>query len=191
MNFDERVDVIDMILGVLKEHEKNLDAIVSQLGVAIPATQQALLPTQNIAQISNKIRINVRNWADFREKCVNPDIIAFDVVGDSFNVEVLKPGMFLSYSETIPEVTIMMEKDTDRVIIEDDNFKSNEEPHIIVNGKLHCGLPVKTGKSKSTTNNGDTIHKIIYDVDLEEARVWIQNELKVEKEVVINGTVNM
>ena len=190
MNFDERVDVIDMILGVLKEHEKNLDALVSQLG-AISTTPQFLPTTQNLVQTSNKIKINVRNWADFREKCSKPDIVAFDLVGDSFTVAVLKPGILFSYSETIPEVTIMMEKYSDNVTIEDDNFNTHEDPHFIVNGKLQCGLPVQTGKSKSTTPKGDTIHKIIYDVDSDEARYWLQQELKVEKELVINGSVNI
>jgi hypothetical protein len=190
MNFDERVDVIDMILGVLKEHEKNLDTLVSQLG-AISTAPQSLPMTQNIVQTSNKIRINVRNWADFREKCNKPDIVAFDLVDDSFTVTALKPGMLFSYSETIPEVTIMLEKDSDNVTIEDDNFKIHEDPHFIINGKLQCGLPVQTGKSKSTTQKGDTIHKIIYDVDPDEARQWLQHELKVEKELVINGSVNI
>ena len=35
MSFDEKVDVIDLIINVLKEHEKTLDELISRLEEAL------------------------------------------------------------------------------------------------------------------------------------------------------------
>jgi hypothetical protein len=186
MSFDERVDVVDLILKVLKEHEKSLDTLVSQLGETL--SQPVASGTVQI-QGYNRYKVVLRRWFEFRERCLKSDLIAFDIVGDKFHVSSLKNGSFYAYSETVPEVTIKMEKDGDKVLIQGGEFMAHEDPSYVFNGKLQCGLAVNTRKTKVDLPNGDTVHKIIYAVDPEEARIWLSEELKTEKKSIVYGGI--
>jgi hypothetical protein len=188
VSFDERVDVVDLILKVLKDHEKSLDTLVSQLGETLSQPQAAgTIQVQGY----NKYKVVLRRWFEFRDRCLKSDLIAFDMVGDKFHVSSVKNGSFYTYSETIPEVTIKMEKDGDKVLIEGGEFMSHEDPSYVFNGKLQCGLGVNTRKAKVDLPNGDTVHKIMYDVDPEEARVWLSDELKTEKKSIVYGVIEL
>ncbi len=188
VSFDERVDVVDLILKVLKDHEKSLDTLVSQLGETLNQPQAAgTIQVQGY----NKYKVVLRRWFEFRDRCLKSDLIAFDMVGDKFHVSAVKNGSFYTYSETIPEVTIKMEKDGDKVLIEGGEFMSHEDPSYVFNGKLQCGLGVNMKKTKIDMPNGDTVHKIIYEVDTEEARVWLSDELKTEKKSIVYGGIEL
>jgi len=186
MSFDERVDVVDLILKVLKEHEKNLDTIVSQLG-------ESLSQPQNVEKVQlqgyNKYKVVLNKWLEFRDRCLKSDIVAFDMVEDKFHVSAIKNGNFYSYTETVPEVTIKMEKDGDKVLIEGGEFMVHEDPSHVFNGKLQCGLGVKTKKMKVDLPNGDTVHKILYNIATEETRLWLSEELKTDKKMIVFGGI--
>ncbi len=188
MGFDERVDVVDLILKVLKEHEQNLDTIVSQLGETLNQP-----PSGGTVQIQGyyKYKVSLHKWSEFRDRCLKSDLVAFDLAGDKFHVSAVKNGSFYSYTETVPEVTIKMEKEGDKVLIEGGDFMPHEDPSQVFNGKLQCGLGVRTRKTKAEQPNGDTIHKIIYDVEAEEARLWLSEELKTEKKSIIYGGIEL
>jgi len=188
MSFDERVDAVDLILKVLKEHEKSLDTLVGQLGESL--SQPASPGTVQI-QGYNRYKLVLKRWFEFRDRCLKCEIVAFDILGDRFNVSAIKNGSFYSYAETVPEVTIKMEKDGDKVFIEGSEFMSHEDSSSVFNGKLQCGLPVNTRKTKVDMPNGDTVHKILYDIDPEEARVWLSDELKTEKKSIIYGGIEL
>ncbi len=188
MSFDERVDVVDLILKVLKEHEKNLDTLVSQLGDTLSQ------PIGNgSVQIHNysKYKAVLHKWFEFRDRCLKSDLVAFDIVGDRFQVSAVKNGSFFCYSETIPEMTIKMEKDGDKVLIEGGEFMTHDESSYAFNGKLQCGLGVNTRKTKVDLPNGDTVHKILYDIDPEEARLWLADELMTEKKSIVFGDIEV
>lgn len=188
MSFDERVDVVDLILKVLKEHEKNLDTLVSQLGETL---SQPLGGGTVQVQGYNRYKVAFNRWFEFRDRCLKSDLVAFDVVGDKFRVSAVKNGSFYSYTETVPEVTIKMEKEGDKVLIEGGEFMAHEDPSHVFNGKLQCGLGVKTRKTKVDLPNGDTVHKILYDIETEEARLWLSDELKTEKKSIIFGGIEL
>jgi hypothetical protein len=188
MSFDERVDVVDLILKVLEDHEKNLDALVSQLGETLHQPQVANAVKM---QQHNLYKVVLHRWLDFIDRCINSDIVAFDIVDDKFHISSITNGIFYSYSETIPEVTVKMQKDGDKVLIEGVEFMSHEDPSYVFNGKLQCGLGVNIKKTKIDMLNGDTVHRIIYNIDPEEARVWLAGELKTEKKSIIYGEIDL
>lgn len=189
MSFNERVDVIDLILKVLKEHEKNLDVIVSQLRDTI-STQPVL--NQVIAdQFLNKYRVNLHKWFEFRERCIKSNLIAFDMFDEQFIVSAVKNGSYYLYSETVPEVTIKMEKDKNDVLIDGGEFRIHEDPTKVFNGKLQCGLCVRTKKTKIDLPNGDSVHRIIYDIDPDEARHWLSEELRTDKKSIVFGRIEL
>jgi hypothetical protein len=188
LSFDERVDAVDLILKVLKEHEKSLDTLVGQLGETL---KEPTAPSTVQIQGYNRYKLVLKRWFEFRDRCLKCEIIAFDIVGDKFCVSAIKNGSFYSYSETVPEVTIKMEKDGDKVLIEGGEFMTHEDPSYVFNGKLQCGLAVNTRKTKVDLPNGDTVHKILYDIDPEEARMWLSDELKTEKKAIVYGGIEL
>ncbi len=186
MSFDERVDAFDLILKVLQDHEKNLDTLVSQMGETLTQSQ-----TTGTGQIhgNNSYKVVLRRWSEFRERCMKSELVAFDMFEDKFQVTVVKNGSFYAYSETIPEVTIKMEKEGDKVLIEGDELMGHKDVSYIFNGKLQCGLAVSTRKGKVNLPNGDVVHKIIYEVDPEEASKWLSDEMKTDKKSIVFGSI--
>ena len=186
MSFDERVDVVDLILKVLKDHEKSLDTLVSQMGETLTQSQAA---AAGQVQGHNRYKVVLHRWSEFRERCIKSELIAFDIVRDKFHVTVVKNGGFYAYLETIPEVTIKLEKEGDKVLIEGDELMGHKDVSYIFNGKLQCGLAVSTRKGKVTLPNGDVVHKIMYEVDPDEATKWLADELKTDKKSIIFGSI--
>lgn len=186
MSFDERVDAVDLILKVLKDHEKSLDTLVSQMGETLTQSQA---PAAGQVQGHNRYKVVLHRWSEFREMCIKSELVAFDIIGNKFNVTVIKNSGSCAYSETIPEVTIKLEKEGDKVQIEGDEFMGHKDVSYIFNGKLQCGLAVSTRKGKVTLPNGDVVHKIMYEVDPDEATKWLSDELKTDKKSIIYGSI--
>lgn len=186
MSFDERVDAVDLILKVLQDHEKSLDTLVSQMGETLTQSQAT---GAGQAKGLNRYKVVLRRWLDFRARCMNSELVTFDMIGDMFHVTVVKNGSFYAYSETIPEVTIKMEKEGDKVLIEGDELMSHKDVSYIFNGKLQCGLAVNTKKGKVNLPNGDVVHKIMYEVDPEEASKWLSDELKTDTKSIVFGSI--
>jgi len=190
MSFDERVDAVDLILKVLKEHEKNLDTLVSQLGDNL---SQPL--SNGSVQIHNysKYKAILHKWFEFRDRCMKSDLIAFDIIVDRFQVSAIKNGSLFCYSENVPEMRARakMEKEGDKVLIEDGGFMTQNDPSYVFNGKLQCGLGVKIRKTTVELPNGDTVHKMLYDIDPGETRLWLENELKTEKKSIVYGEIQI
>ncbi len=186
MSYDDRVDVMDMILKVLEEHEKSLDSLIIQLGETV--TRPKPSGEVKVPEL-NHYKIVLRKWQEFRERCQYSDLLTFDIADDMFQVLSLNNDNFYIYSEIIPEVTIKLDKNSDKVLIENGELISTEYQYSLLNGKLQCGLPIKTKKSKIDLPNGDLIQKINYKVDPEQARTWLSKELKTEKKAIIFGWI--
>jgi hypothetical protein len=188
LDYNERVDVVDLILQVLKEHEKNLDSIVLQLGETV--SQQ-----NNVGKISNHgfspHKIVLHKWPDFREKCLHSDTIAFDFDNDEFKVFSLKNGVLYMYFETLPEVAIQKEN-RDKILIKSSDLMYNENVSRTYDRKLQCGLNINVKKGKAIMPNRDTTPKIMMSkIDPNEAKCWLSEELQVEKRAIIFGWIEL
>ncbi|MCX6649581.1 MAG: hypothetical protein NTV61_09400 [Candidatus Bathyarchaeota archaeon] len=179
---------MDLILNVLKEHEKNLDSLVLQLGETV---SQQNTPGKISPHGLSQHKIVLRKWPEFRERCLHSDTLTFDIEGDKFKVFSLKNDVFFIYFETIPEVAIKMEKNSDKIIIESGDLMSTEDTSYAYNGRLQCGLSLNVKKLKVNMPNGDTVQKIMYKVDPEKAKLWLSEELKTEKRSIMFGWIEL
>ncbi len=191
MSFDERVDVVDLILKVLKEHEKNLDTIVSQLGETIQTQPTQWGRDGQVLQVKgiSEYRVSLHRWSEFSAICEKPDLVAFDLKKGELKVSAIKGGNIFSYVEEIPEMTIRVEEDGEGVIVEGGNGKGSQYASSIFSGKLQCGLGVRARRCKPDSSDSP-VSRICYDVDPEEVRAWLSTELRTEKKHIAYGSID-
>lgn len=189
MSFDERVDVVDLILNILKEHEKNLDSLIDRLRETVQTKPGPNAPMDQVSGIS-RFQVTLRRWSEFSNLCRLADLIAFEVEGEVLLVSAVKDGKIYTYVEAIPQVIIRMEEGGERVIVEGRNSTSSHDQPNIFSGKLECGLGVRVRKSGVELQNGEKLRKICYYIDPEETRSWLSNELHVDKKSIIYGLID-
>ena len=189
MSRDERVDVIDLIINVLKEHEKSLDAHVAKLEDIINADRMAQ-PSQGEAKgRSPRVKVTINKWPEFREKSTEPRMLAFNVSDDKLEVSALKDDVVYVYREKIPELSLVVEKGEGRVVVKDGDLGDLLDALSLIADKLKCGLSVKHRNVDIKPTDGDVVQKIIFEVDGEIAKSWISKQLGVEEMSIIFGSI--
>ena len=186
MSFDEKVDVIDLIINVLREHEKNLDDLVSRLEKAL---EQKTPPRAEAGLELRKPLITavVNRWAEFRERCLGSGIVAFDIEDKQFRVSALNDGVLYAYGENMPDMEIRMREKDDRTVIDGIDIGSIGQVPAVLRGRLECGLEVSVKGAEVRLPDGVVVYKVLYDVDADEARNWLSHQLKVDKKAIIQG----
>ncbi len=187
MSFDDRVDVVDMILKVLKEHEKNLDNIVYQLGETL--TSQPSSAQTSHTTINYQHKIMIRKWFEFKERCLRSDIVAFEVKDDRLMVTALKGSNLYYYSEDIPEVPIFMEEDRENVLADSHESSLKDRPPYSVTSKLQCGIRIIARRTRADLLKDDHINRFVFNIDSEDTRTLLSEELKTDKKSVVFGVI--
>ena len=191
MGFDDKVDVIDLIINVLREHEKTLDALIAQLervlaGAApLPAAEgptEARRPT---------VSVLLRGWGEFRERCAGASLTAFDVEDKQFKVSAVKDGVLYSYQERMPDMDIRLREKEEKTTIEGIDLLSAGLVPTVLRGKLECGLEVSVRGAEVKMPNGVIVYKVIYDIDPDGAKGWLADQLRVEKKDILQGKIQV
>jgi hypothetical protein len=97
MSYVEKVDVIDFIINVLKEHEKNLDPQVAKLEDIMASDRTARPYQESPKEVSLKVNIALNRWTEFRERITKPWMLAFTMTDDGFKVSALKDDVLYVY----------------------------------------------------------------------------------------------
>jgi hypothetical protein len=186
---DERVDIIDFIINVLKEHEKNLDTQINKLEeiVAISGTAR---PSQGEAMGRvSRVKVAVNDWSEFREKGKEPQMLAFNISDEKLEVSALKDGTLFVYCEEIPELSMTVEREEGKLVTRGGNFIDLFDSLSLIAGSLQCGMPVKHSRVDFKLPEGNVVQKIIFKVDSEAAKSWLSKQLGVEKTSIIIGSI--
>ena len=191
MSYDEKVDVIDFIINVLKEHEKNLDAQVAKLE-DIMASDRTARPSQEPPKgVSLKVKVALNRWTEFRERITKPQMLAFTMTDDGFKVSALKDDVLYVYQEKVPEVSMAVEREGERTTTKGGNFGDLFDNLSLLSGRLQCDLPVKHRKVELKLPDGCVVQKIIFEVDNEVAKSWLSEQLEVEKTSIMYGIIEI
>lgn len=186
MSFDDKVDVIDLIINVLREHEKSLDALVAKLEEIL--TSERPLPQPGVAPgpAANRVKVFLRNWSEFRDRCVEASLVAYDLAEDRFQVSALKDETLFFYSEAVPDVSVNLEKEGDRTVVKGVEVRSLDRG-LLFDGRLRCGLTLATTRAEFELPNGTIVQKIMYNIQPDESRGWLSKQLKVNKSSIMQG----
>jgi hypothetical protein len=191
MSHDERVDVIDFIINVLKEHEKTLDAQVAKLD-EILASERTARPSRGEEKgRSPRVKVALDKWSEFQEKCTKPQILAFSVSAERLEVAALKGDTLFVYREEIPELSMTVEKEGGRIVTKGGDFSDLFDSLSLIAGSLRCGMPISHRRVDFRLPDGNVVQKIIFEVDGEIAKSWLSKQLGVEKASIIFGSVEI
>jgi len=204
--FDEKIDVIDLIINVLKDHEKKLDELVSRLeNVSVRKTPSSEEPTDEtpveegpILELRPRalsrgatVKAALKSWTEFRARCKSAELVAFDVHDGFFKVSAVADRVLYSYSEKIPDMEIHYRKTGEKVRIDSIDISQAELVSSALKGVLECGLKLDKKEIEYEPPEGESVHKIIYSVDPGVARSWLAYQLAVDDELVLLGKLQI
>lgn len=190
--YDEKIDVIDLIINVLKDHEKRMDELISRLEVN-PKTERAL-PYRDYRKTSPSraaVTVELSKWQDFREKGSTASLVTFDIINKKFYVFALGNGILYSYVEEIPEMEIKYNKLEKNVQIESINISTTDLMQVALTGKLECGLGLLKREYDIEINNEISMRKISYSVDPTTVKEWLAYQLGIGEKEIIQGKIKI
>ena len=115
---DEAFEALDFIINVLKEHEKDLDRLVTELG----KITERLDGTEEMAGKIEKdeeapvyshgpaVIVRCKKWEDFKTLSANAETVSFlfKETERAFQIDALKEGKVLTYSGEFPQDTKLL-----------------------------------------------------------------------------------
>ena len=190
--FDEKVDVIDLIINVLREHEKKLDELVARMEEALategpsppPQEQEAKVPAPPVGAA---VTATLRRWTEFAERCTSAGLVAFDVDEGRFNVSAVVGGILYTYEEEIPDLEIRYRKEGEKAQIDAIDISSVGLVPAALRGRLDCGLELEKRDVDVELPDGGSVHKLVYYVDPLIAWSWLAYQLGVEEDSIVQG----
>lgn len=191
MGYDEKVDVIDLIINVLRDHEKTLDGLISKLEQVLAGSAPVPIPAVKTEVGRPAVSVVISEWTGFRERCLEADLVTFEIEDRQYKVSAVKDGILYLYEEEIPEMEIRYKEEEKKAIIEGIDIRSTELVPTVLRGRLRCGLNISVKGTEVKMPDGVSVYKIIYDIDAEEAKSWLTKQLKTEKKNIIRGKIKI
>ena len=191
-DFDEKIDVIDLIINVLKDHEKKLDELVSRLemtdSVETPRHEPLIrAPEMKVGSGKPVASVVLKRWKEFHSQARSSELVTFDFDEGCFTVSALAGRVIYTYIERIPSMEIEYSGDEGKARIDGINISSVELIPTAFKGRLDCGLELKMNKYDVSMPDGGIVHKINYFIDPEIAKQWLAYQLEVDDGRVVQG----
>jgi hypothetical protein len=185
--FDEKIDVIDLIINVLKEHEKTLDELVSRLEEAQTIPAEVRAPQEPSKQVGAAVTAVLKRWIEFAGRCSGAQLVAFDIADGFFEASAVAGGVVYVYREEVPSLDIQYTKRDEGVHIESIDISKAGLMPVALRGKLDCGLEFEKKEVEVELPGGRAIHKILYEVDPGTVKSWLAYQLGVDDSIVVQG----
>ncbi len=198
ISFDDKIDVMDLIINVLKDHESKLDELVSRLeNLPLPRAGRAdeaeaedepqspaVGPPRQVWPVVTAV---LKRWTDFRSKCESSRLVAFDTEESVFEVSGLAGGVVYVYREEIPSMGITYREDGEGARVEGIDISKPGLMPAALREKLDCGLEFTRRDLKTEMDDGRALHKIVFEIDPMVARSWIAYQLGIDDSDVVQG----
>ena len=187
---DKAFDVLDMVINFLREHEKTLDQLIYRVEEALsergPPSEAPREPSTRAPGIS----VLLKKWMDFRRCCSGARIIGF-IADNVLKVTAIAEGVLHVYVEDIPIIEIRYSgEDKEKKIA---GIEADEVGLILkaLRGKLNCGLGLDVREVEAGLVDGETVRRIVCEVDPGAARDWLATELGVEPSSILEGELKL
>ncbi len=203
--FDEKIDVIDLIINVLKDHEKKLDELITRIEKAqiinrtptdtveetTPQVERASsLPVEK-ASSGVPVKVELSEWNEFRTKCESARLVAFEVADGRFQITALTDSILYRYTEKIPSMEIRYKTVDEKAQIESIDINRAELISEAFNGILKCGLKMEKTEHSFKEPGGESVLNVNFHVDTSTARGWIAYQLAVDDEKIHHGSMDL
>lgn len=203
--FDEKIDVIDLIINVLKDHEKKLDELITRIEKAqiinrtptdtveetTPQVERASsLPVEK-ASSGVPVKVELSEWNEFRTRCESARLVAFEVADGRFQITALTDSILYRYTEKIPSMEIRYKTVDEKAQIESIDINRAELVSEAFNGILKCGLKMEKTEHSFKEPGGESVLNVNFHVDTSTARGWIAYQLAVDDEKIHHGSMDL
>jgi hypothetical protein len=187
---DDRVDIIDLLISLLKDHEKKLDDLSHRL--------ERLLEERDLTELTPReplpggIRVSavLRSWTEFIRQCRVASPVALDVDRDRFKVTAVAGGILYVYEEEIPSMEIRYQVDDEgrkRTSIEVSDIAL---ALTALRGRLDCGLELEKRDVEASLPDGGSVHNVVFYLNPYTARVWLADQMGVDPSSIILGELS-
>ena len=183
MSHADKVEVMDFLINVLKDHEKNLDTLISRAENIIEDNNSP----QNLVNNPPSLRILLKDWEEFCDRAVEAELICFDLVDSTFYCNAITENKIYRYCEEAPEITLELNETENNLVLSGLNMGKTIKNNIsILNGQLSIGLELKSNRIK---NSGEK-HKIDYELDVLYTKNWLSRELGIHRDFIVLGNID-
>ena len=185
MSYTDKVEVMDLLINVLKDHEKSLDTLITRAEDVIEDDQSPRTVSQN----PPSLKITLRNWAEFKDRTIEAELVCFEMIDSMFLCKAITNNKVYIYKEKTPEIELE-EGEGDNLVLSGFNLGDLEEGFSCLNGKLEIGLELVAKKVKRSNDLEHPTHKILHELDALYTKNWLSRELGVHMDFIVQGNVD-
>jgi hypothetical protein len=166
----DRVEVMDFLINVLKDHEKSLDALISRAEDVMAEKQGLQEALRNGIPDSPQIKIVLKDWSEFRRRLKDLDLICFDLVGSVFIVSASAGQKIYEFREAIP-------LNASGYVKMDDKAEAY---------RLSIGLELHSSGAEKKSERGHA-----FELEPQYTRSWLSNNLGVHQDFIVCGGIEL
>ncbi len=108
MSDSEKINALDLVITVLKEHEKTLDSLIEKLENALKDFSAVSEKTKAITSARHNVEILCEGWNEFREACTGAEAVSFQLDG-KLRIKALQGNIIYEYMESAHRHVKIME----------------------------------------------------------------------------------
>ena len=168
----DRVEVMDFLINVLKDHEKSLDTLISRAEDVISENQSRLESSRSGSSESPPHKIVLKDWPEFRRRLNEVDLVCFDLVNFTFVVSANVGLKIYEYREEVP-------KDVTGIPV-------SEKP---LTYRLSIGLDLFSKNMCEDDIEGGLAR--VYELEPQYTRSWLSKELSVHQDYIVCGDIEI
>ncbi len=182
MSHSDKVEVMDFLINVLKDHEKSLDTLITRAEDVIEEKQSPQMVSQN----SPPLKIILRDWNEFKDRAIEAELVCFDMTDSKFLCNAITTHKVFSYTEQAPEVEVEM-RDNQDLVLTGLALSNIEEGITSLNGKLDIGLELKATKIKRSEAQKTLV---LHELDSLYTKNWLSREIGIHRDFIVHGIVD-
>jgi len=188
---DDRVDMLDLLINLLKEHEKKMDELTYRLETLLDESKPPAEPPRRAPEGISGVFARVSNWREFKRQCTSALSVAVEIDERIFKVTALSRNVLFAYEEEIPVLEV-----THRDVAEE----GRETTYAVTDasltlkslmGTLDCGLELDRRVINSVLPDGGAVQRVVYYLDPGVARSWLADQLALEESSIILGALSL
>ena len=169
----DKVEVMDFLINVLKDHEKSLDELIARAEVIVNERTEDH-DFNNSASFPMKIVL--KDWQEFKVKALSIDLICFNLLNNVFVISASHGQRLYEYREIIPQIDLTP------------NSLNSGRQKPLKNHRLSIGLELTT---RMNPGSGEIKPEINYEIDLQYTRAWLSKELHVNQSLIVCGDIEI
>lgn len=169
----DRVEVMDFLINVLKDHEKSLDTLISRAEDVIVENQSRLESKKPNSPESPPHKIILKDWSEFRKRLNDVDLVCFDLVNSVFVVSASVGLKIYEYRETVPVDAAVK------------HLGKGPSPTY----QLSIGLDLFS-KNVSEDEKEGTL-TLLYEIEPQYTRGWLSKELSIHQDYIVCGDIEI